>query len=107
MPGRLCHDMGMISPWLAIIATLAAARVTRAITRDSLTQPLRTRVVNRLGIDSRLSELLQCDWCTGFWVALLTVGAAWQWGDHGWVQALLAGLAAAHVIGWLATKEGE
>lgn len=107
MPGTLCHDMGMISPWLAIIATLAAARVTRVITRDTITQGLRTRAVNRLGIDSRLAELIQCDWCTGMWVAAATVGAAWEWGGHPWLHVPLTALAAAHVIGWIASREGE
>jgi Protein of unknown function (DUF1360) len=103
----MCHDMGMISPWLTVIAVLATARITRLITRDSITQPIRTAAVNRVGIDSRIAELIQCDWCTGMWASAAVMGAAWAWGEHWWVQVPLLILAAAHVVGWLATREGE
>lgn len=97
----------MISPWLAILSFLAAARITRIITRDSITQPLRTWLVNRLGIDSKWSELLQCDWCMGVWVATAVTGAAWAWGGHWWIGWPMYALAAAQVTGWLASREGD
>lgn len=95
----------MISPWLAILTFLAAARITRIITRDSITQPARTWAVNRLGIDSKPAELLQCDWCTGVWVSILVTGAAWMWGDHWWISWPVTALAGAHIVGWLASRE--
>lgn len=107
MSGTVCHDKGMISPWLAVIAVLAAARITRLVTRDTITAPLRMAVVNRAGIESKLAELIQCDWCTGMWVSAATMGAAWAWGEHQWLTVPLTVLAAAHVVGWLATREGE
>lgn len=99
--------MGMISPWLAVIVALAAARITRIITRDAITAPARMWLVNRLGVESKIAELLQCDWCTGFWVSFGVVGAAWEWGDRAWLTWPLTGLAVAHLVGWLASKEGE
>lgn len=97
----------MISPWLTVLAFLAAARITRLVTRDSITAPIRMRLVNLFGIDSKPAELLQCDWCTAVWVSAATVGTAWRWGHHGWVQLPMMVLAGAYVVGWIASREGE
>jgi len=107
MYGELCHDIGMISPWLFVVAALAAARITRLVTRDTITQPLRLWLINRAGVDTRLAELIQCDWCSGVWVSSAVIGTTWAWGDHRWVQVCLTILAAAHVVGYLATWERD
>lgn len=54
---------------LLALLTLAALRLTRLITRDTITSDLRSRVPDRWKLD----ELVHCDWCAGFWVAGLTV----------------------------------
>lgn len=97
---------GMISAWYTVIAVLACARITRLITRDRITQPLRMRAVNRLGIESWGAYLIQCDWCTGLWVAAVVMPAAWWWGHSPWLQLPLLVLAAAYAIGWTASREG-
>lgn len=99
--------MGMISPWLTAIAVLAAARITRLITQDTITAPLRMRAVNRMGIESKGAELIQCQWCTGMWAAAATVGAAWAWHDRWWLQLPLTILAAAYMVGWITSGDGE
>lgn len=96
----------MISPAVAIIAVAACARITRLITRDRITQRPRMWLVNRWGIESLPAYLIQCDWCTGLWTAAVVMPAAWWWGHSPWLQLPLLVLAAAHAVGWAASREG-
>lgn len=59
----------VMTPWVFVYA-LAAYRVTRLITRDSLPPMARLRdhVLDRWG-DSGWSELIVCPWCMGFWIS--------------------------------------
>jgi hypothetical protein len=45
---------------------LATARLTRLITEDSITEPVRDRVSARHEL---LDELVHCRWCAGVWAA--------------------------------------
>ena len=63
--------------WLQfVIISLAAYRLTRLVTTDEITAPLREWVWRRRPPESsRIGYLLACDWCTGIWVgSLLVVG---------------------------------
>lgn len=46
---------------------LATARLTRLVTEDSITEPLRDRAME---IHPKLGELVQCRMCTSVWAAL-------------------------------------
>jgi hypothetical protein len=73
----------MIDPWLFVLATLAAYRVTRLVTTDKIAEPVTEHVrwwferrwmrVHGSGSDaewnSRLAYMLSCPWCLGFWVS--------------------------------------
>lgn len=49
---------------------LATYRLTRLITRDTITAPTRTRVWDYYPPEStRLGYLLTCEWCTSIYVA--------------------------------------
>lgn len=61
--------MAMI-PALAVDA-LAAFRLTRLVTRDTITAPLRAR----FDPTTRAGELIRCSWCTGVYVAFGVVAA--------------------------------
>jgi hypothetical protein len=50
---------------LLLALILASFRLTRLITRDMITEPLRSRVPQTLQLD----VLVHCDWCAGVWVA--------------------------------------
>ena len=50
-----------------VIKVLAAARLTRLITADSITQPARDWIMPR---NSYVSALVQCRSCTSVWVSL-------------------------------------
>lgn len=63
--------------WLAVL--LAAYRVTRLITRDSILDIPRAWVVERLHPGGYLDELVHCVWCVGFWVSVVAVILVWTW----------------------------
>lgn len=47
----------------------ATARLTRLITEDTITAPLRLAVMNRWGPQSKPYEWVRCPWCVGLWTA--------------------------------------
>jgi hypothetical protein len=57
--------------WVVGLGLGAAARLTRFITRDTLTKPLREWVEDRYGEDSLPDEFIGCPWCVGFWISFL------------------------------------
>lgn len=79
-----------VDTWLTIaLAAGLAARLTRLITLDVITDPIRRRMPGWLG------ALVECSWCTGVWVAV-PVGLSWYWwSDQTWWQvcALIGTLA--------------
>lgn len=54
---------------LAVIV-LAALRLTRLVTTDDLTSPLRERLWRRFPPSTRLGYLVTCNWCSSFWVSV-------------------------------------
>lgn len=92
-----------MSPWLAFVAdALATARLTRLVTRDTISEPARSAVVRWAfrraavdlhvevgetigeavaaheaegGVAPRLATLVTCRVCAGVWCAALVVGA--------------------------------
>lgn len=81
-----------------VIVALAAARLTRLVTEDTITEPLRVWASSRPFV----YELVTCPWCIGFWISLATVGVWWTVGDRAvW---LLAPFAVSHIVGWANTR---
>lgn len=86
---------------------LAVARVTRLITEDVITEPLRLHIERRFGGESMVAYLFSCAWCMSLWVALVTAWAVVDLaGLPTWLWAPLA-LAASHLTGLLASMGGE
>jgi hypothetical protein len=88
---RLCPVYAVgVDDWLTIVLACGlTARLTRLITLDTITQPIRDRLKGLLQV------LVECPWCSGFWVAL-AVGLSWMaWADQTWWQitALIGTLA--------------
>lgn len=90
-----------------IIGALVTARITRLVTRDVITHPLRRRLILAWGTDSKLSYLITCDWCTSVYVAAAVAagGAGGGWWSWWWVAPL--SFVFSYVAGWLASREGE
>ena len=83
-----------MTPLAFLIVCLAAARLTRLVTDDTITEPLRVWASDR----RVLYELVTCPWCIGFWISLGCVAVWWTTGDRAvW---LLAPFAVSYVAGW-------
>ncbi len=71
---------------LLLIYALAVARVTGLIVTDSITEPVRDKIVaaldDRPGTSGALvAELITCPWCAGMWVSLIAAPLVWFWGE--------------------------
>lgn len=97
---------------LLLTGLLAHARLTRLVTADRVTLPLRAALVRRYGPSSGPAYLVHCRWCTGLWLAfpLAAVVAAALPGLVGGERPLLAVLLAlsySQLTPLLATLEDE
>ncbi len=58
-----------------VILALATFRITRLITRDVITEPIRTRVWKKYPPESsKLGYFFTCEWCMSIWTASLIYG---------------------------------
>ena len=60
-----------------IIITGATIRITRLITTDKISEPLRQWVTHHNGEKGWFTFLIHCPWCTGYWIALPATITAW------------------------------
>jgi hypothetical protein len=89
-----------------ILAIGAAARLTRLVTIDTITAPLRARVMKATGDpDHPVSVLMRCPWCMGVWISgPVAAWAYFTWG-HWWFTVPALALTCAHAAGYAATRE--
>ncbi|MBK9178733.1 MAG: DUF1360 domain-containing protein [Acidimicrobiales bacterium] len=80
------------------VDVVAVHRLTRLVTSDELTRPIRERVVDR-NPDGRLAYLAGCPWCASVWAGL-AVAAARRVAPRAW-RPLGFALAASTVTGLL------
>jgi hypothetical protein len=91
-----------VPAWLLVVLTLLAVyRLSRLVTGDYITRPMRTWVNEHYG-ENRLSYFVTCDWCVSFWLGALLAPVVVWWGDNRVVLAALLALAASAVAGLLA-----
>lgn len=88
-----------------IVDALAAARLTRLVTRDTITRRIRwwvrtTEHAGRLPLGS--GDFVACPWCVGIWAAVAVL-AARRFLPRKW-RPIAAVLACAEVAGLLAPK---
>jgi hypothetical protein len=89
-----------VPDWLAfVVLSLAAYRLTRLAIDDTITEPARRRVLERLDPHGWLTELLGCYWCLSLWVSTALVGAWLLAPTTAWVMLPLA---ISSVVGLLA-----
>lgn len=83
------------------IAVLAAARITRLVTTDSITMIGRAHVLAKWGKDSWQFKLITCPWCIGFWISSAIIVSVGLWPTK--VLLIVLGcFAASHIVGLLA-----
>jgi len=86
---------------LVLVAALATYRVTRLVTADQITEPLRAFAERR----KWTGYLAQCDWCVSIWVAPGPAVAVVLWPDNRVVLVGLLALTFSAVTGLIATIE--
>jgi hypothetical protein len=85
--------------WLLVLLIIGATvRLTRLITADYLTSPIRDRLTERWGEDSKRAYLIGCDYCASMYVAPV-VSLAWLWPTNRVVLIALIALTASQVAG--------
>jgi hypothetical protein len=88
-----------VTPLAFVIICLAAARLTRLVTEDIITEPLREWASIK---PAWVYDLITCPWCIGFWISLGCVAVWWTSGDRAvW---LLAPFAVSYVAGWVNSR---
>lgn len=107
--------------WGFLAFALATARLTGLVTADALTEPLRDRLLRRLGtvldpaaagttpVLDRLYEthrrrwmigkLVTCAWCSSMWISAAVVPIAWWHGTNPWALIPALILAASQLAG--------
>lgn len=84
------------------ILALAAFRVTRVITTDTIFESVRERIWKKFPSDRGIGYLITCDWCTGFYVSILFVVAFLLVPTVVYVVSLVLSISA--IIGLLASR---
>ena len=89
--------------WLLLaLAALATYRLTRLVTADKITEPLRIWVLDR---SEWAGYLVTCDWCLSIWISPPVALCAVLWGDNRLVLVVLVWLAVSAVTGVLSLVE--
>lgn len=100
----------MLTVVLLVTAYLAVARITRLLTEDRITVPLRRWIVNKWGENSMTAYLAHCPWCVSMYVATIIMPITWIVIDvldsqfPWWLTLIAAAMsipAASHVAGML------
>ena len=86
--------------WL--LAFLACYRLTRLITADEITRPIREQAFNRSRL---LGYLVSCDWCMSIWLAPFIAIPVTVWSDNRFIFAVLFALALSAITGLLSVIE--
>ncbi len=84
------------SPWWVICGTLTTLRLAVLVTRDTITEPVRTWLSERGSKVARWAYgLVSCPWCVGVWIAVvMTAAISWETGPMSYVVfagSLMAG----------------
>lgn len=53
------------------------ARLTRLVTADTITGPMRARMMKYGGPDGRAYQWIKCPWCVGLWLAFAVTLTVW------------------------------
>lgn len=95
--------MTAIDPFTFVILALAAFRITRLITTDTIFDPLREKIWNKFPPNRiNVGYLITCDWCTSIWVAPVVIFSYLLVPSIVFVVSLV--LATSAVVGFLAAR---
>lgn len=93
-----------------LLALGATASLTRLVTDDQLTLPLRVWLIGKLGPEHPVAYAVGCPFCFSLWAAGVVYTLAWFYGGTAAFQiaagALTARWIVGHVASFLDAKEG-
>ena len=72
--------LGVVTLLIIVLVCGCTARLTRLITDDRITLPVRQAVIRSFGPDHWFTFLIMCPWCVSPYVAFLTAIPAIWWG---------------------------
>lgn len=89
---------------MLLIYALAVARITGLITSDTITEPVRERLIDWLDdrpatLGAFVGKLITCQWCAGLWVAIVAAPLVWWHGENPWLLIPALALAFGQVVG--------
>lgn len=92
---------------LLAVYALAVARVTGLVVSDSITEPIRDRLLTWLDdrpatLGSWVATLIQCPWCAGMWLSLPAAPLIWWFGQEPVMLIPALALAFSQVTGMVA-----
>jgi hypothetical protein len=91
---------------LLVALTIGAImRLTRLVTADYITKPIRERLAKRWGEDSKRAYLIECDYCASFYVAPVVATVVVLWPDNRVILIGLIALTASFLAGIVAAHE--
>jgi hypothetical protein len=92
--------------WLLFVITIGAVvRLSRLVTADYITHPIRDRLIERWGEDAKRSYLITCDYCASVYIAPVVSLVAVLWGDNRVVIIALLALTASFIAGIIGAHE--
>lgn len=92
--------------WLLVLLAIGAtARLTRLVTADYITSPIRDRLIERWDEDSKRAYLLTCDYCASMYVGPAVATATVLWPTNRVIVIGLIALTASFVAGTIAALE--
>ena len=93
---------------MALVALLsfgAVARLTRLLTADTITAPIRNAIRRRYGAESAAASFIECPWCVSVWIAAPVAPLAYWFGLNWWYQVPALWLTLGYATGWAAVRE--
>ena len=103
------HDVQyctVMPAWLLFLITIGAiVRLTRLVTADYITAPVRERLIARWGEDSKRAYLLTCDYCASIYIGPVVATVAVVWPTNRVIIIVLLALTASFIAGYIAVHE--
>lgn len=116
-------DLTHLPLWATLLLLLGLiTRVTRLVTTDTITQPIRTALTSRTweGVTANpdgtfektrknkvcgwFAELTDCNWCSGVWVAAAATVSAQLWADTQAWNLVALGATLAWAAAWILSE---
>lgn len=95
----------MINLFVFLVAALACLRLTRLVTTDVITEPIRVRIVAKTGIDGWIHTLITCAWCCGWWISAAVGTGVWFY-QGPWLMIPLIVFALSEIVGLVSQLDG-